>query len=801
MDALIRDFRYGLRLLRKSPAFALITIATLALGIGANTAIYSIVDSVLIRPLPYDEPDRVVMVWEDASDIGFTRNTPAPANYFSWKAMNRVFADMAATRSGSANLTIDGPPEQIVGRRVTANFFSLLGVQPAAGRTFTEDEDRSGAPVTVISYGLWQRRYAGNANVIGRDILMNGSRRTIIGVMPRSFVFRNRDIDFWNPIQFTPAEIAQRGSHYLNVVARLTPGVTLERASEDMRDVAGRLTREYPDTNSNVGAVVVPVKEDFLGDTSVQLIVLLAAAGCVLLIACANVASLLLSRALSRSTEIAVRAAIGATRARLVRQMVVEVMILAAAGGALGVALALPAMRGLAMLVPNTVAAPQISALDPKILGFAVVLAIATGILFSIMPAMQTARASLNTMLQHGGRSAIGGRAFARDALVVTQIAVALVLLVGAGLLIRTLANLRGIDIGFTTDRLLTLRTTLPVPKYGDPIDRVAFYERVTAGVRTLPAVESAAYVSTLPFLSIGNTTGYRVEGHVPAPGQDVLYRVGTSDYLKTIGAELVEGRLPDERDGRDAPLVLVVNETFARRYWPNERAVGRRVSTGGSDAPWRTIIGVVKDVRERGYELETKPGAYVVYAQAPATGFQPEYLVVRTNGDPISVAPAVRRVISELDPEQPVSTIRSMEQIVDMNVIDRTAQTTLLSTFAALALLLACLGLYGVLSYAVAQRTREIGVRLALGATAGEIARVVVGRGLALTAAGLTAGLALAWAATRTMQSLLVGIDAGDAATFTGVLGLLIIVALGACSVPALRAARVDPVRVLRQE
>lgn len=527
MDALLGDLRYGLRLLRKSPVFALITIGTLALGIGANTAIYSIVDSVLVRPLPYGDPDRIVMVWEDASHIGFTRNTPAPANYFSWKAMNHVFADMAATRGASANLTMDGPPEQIAGRRVTANFFALLGVEPVAGRTFTEDEDRSGAPVTVISYGLWQRRYAGNPNVIGSDIVMNGSRRTIVGVMPRSFVFRNRDIDFWNPISFTPAESAQRGSHYLNVVARLAPGAALQRARDDMRDIAARLTREYPDTNTNVGASVVPIKEDLLGDTSLQLIVLLAAAGCVLLIACANVASLLLSRALSRSTEIAVRSAIGATRARLVRQMLVEAMILAFAGGALGVALAPAAMRGLAIMVPNSVAAPQISSLDPRLLGFAFVLAIATGFLFSVMPALQTARASLNQVLQRGGRAGIGGRAFTRDALVVAQIAVALVLLVGAGLLIRTLA----------------------------------------------------------------------------------------------------------------------------------------------------------------------------------------------------------------------------------------------------------------------------------LGATAGEIARVVVGRGLALTGLGLTAGLALAWMATRTMRSLLVGVGATDTATVSGVLGLLLVVALIACSLPAMRAARVDPVRVLRQE
>jgi putative ABC transport system permease protein len=797
---LITDLRYGLRLLRRSPVFAVVTMGTLALGIGATTAIYSIVESVVRRPLPYRDPERVVMVWEDSSYVGFPRNTPAPANYFSWKEMNRVFEDIAATRGASANLTTGGPPEQVIGRRVTSNFFSVLGVQPVVGRTFTEEENRSGAPVTLISYGLWQRRYAGDPSVVGTDIMMSGSRRRVIGVMPRGFVFRSRDVDFWNPIQFTPAEQAQRGSHYLNVVARLAPGVTLERANDDMRNVAARLAREYPDTNRQVGALVVPVKEDALGDTRLQFIVLLAAAGCVLLIACANIASLLLSRALGRSREMAVRAAIGATRGRLVRQMLVEAMILAIGGGALGVALAPAGVRVLRTMVPTSVPAPETSAFDPGVLGFTLLLSLAAGILFSIVPALQTARGSLSRALQHGGRADIGGRALPRDLLVVAQIAVALVLLVGAGLLVRTLANLRGIDLGFRPDRLLTMQTTLPVPRYADPTARLAFYNRVVAGVRELPGIESAAYVSTLPFLSIGNTTGYIIEGVQPVEGQDALYRVATPDYLRTIGAELLDGRLPDERDGRDAPPVVVLNATFARLYWPDRSAVGRRVRFGGENAPWRTVIGVVKDVRERGYELQMKPGAYVTYAQV-LTSWLPEWLVVRTSTDPASLASAVRGVVARVDPEQPVSAVRTMEEIVALNVVDRTGQTTLLSVFAALALLLACLGLFGVLSYAVTQRMREIGVRLALGATAAGIARLVIGHGLALTGAGLAVGLALSWAFARTMRSLLYGIGTGDPASFGAGVGVLALVALGACALPALRAARVDPIRVLRQD
>lgn len=800
MDALAADLRYGLRLIRKSPAFSLVTIATLALGIGANAAIYAIVDAVLVRPLPFHDPDRLVMVWEDASHVSFPRNTPAPANYFSWKAMNRVFSDMAAARGAVANLTAGGPPEQILGRRVTANFFAVLGVAPIAGRTFTEDEDRSGAPVAVISYRLWQRRYSGSPEVIGSDILMNGSRRTVIGVMPATFMFRNRDHDFWTPMSFTPAEMAQRDSHYLWVVARLAPGVTVERAGEDMHGVAARLAREYPESNARIGSVVVPLKEDLLGDASLQLVVLLAAAACVLLVACANVAGILLSRGLARRREMAVRAAVGATSMRLARQMIVEGTLLALAGGALGVALAPAAIRLLRAIVPDTVAAPQTSVLDPRLLGFALVLACMTGILFSLVPALQTARTSLTQALQQGGRAAVGGRAFARDSLVVAQIAVALVLLAGAGLLIRTLANLTSIDVGFRSNHLLTLRTTLPVPKYADPSARLTFYDRVIAGVRELPGVENAAYISMLPFLSAGNTTGYRVEGREPARGQDVLYRIGTPDYLKTIRAELIEGRLPDHRDGRDSPWIVVINETFRRLHWPNESALGRRVQFNSGAPRWRTVVGVVKDVRERGYELDMKPAAYVLYAQV-LTAWAPESLVVRTTVDPASVASGVRRVIGDVDPEQPVSAVRTMDEIVNLDVADRASQATLLGAFAGLALLLCCLGLYGVLSYAVSQRTREIGVRLALGASTRGVARLVIGRGLALTAIGLAIGLALAWMTTRAMRSLLVGVSATDATTFGGGVGLLLLIAFAACSLPALRAARVDPIQVLRQE
>jgi putative ABC transport system permease protein len=800
MDGLISDLRYGLRVLRASPVFAFVTVATLALGIGANTAIFSVVDSVLIRPLPFADPDRVVMVWEDASYVSFPRNTPAPANYYSWKELNRAFTDIAATRGVSANLTTDGQPEQVLGRGVTSNFFSVLGVPPMLGRTFTEDEDKTAAQVTLISYGLWQRRYAGNPAIVGSEITMNGSKRTVIGVMPRGFVFRNRNIDYWVPIQFTPQQVQQRNSHYLNVVARLKPDVTLARAREDMNDVADRLKRDFPASNAQIGAAVVPVKDDALGNTRLELIVLLAASGCVLLIACANIASLLLSRAMSRRSEMAVRAAIGATSGRLIRQMLAEAMILALAGGALGLALAPVGIAVLDAMVPSTIPAPQRAAIDPMLIGFTLLVSAATAVVFGLVPAVHAARATINDTLQRGGRSGIDSRGRTRDALVVAQVAVALVLLVGAGLLLRTLVNLRGTDLGFSPDHMLTLRTTLPAAKYQDPSARLAFYTRVVDGVRALPGVEHAAYVSTLPFQSIGNTNSYRIEGREPVPGQDSLFRAATADYLKTLGVELVEGRMFDERDGRDAPPVVVVNETFARLNFGGESALGHRVSYGATDAPYRTIVGVVKDVRERGYEPEMKAGTYSPYAQWVESWF-PEYLAVRTSGDPTALVPGVRRIVSDIDPDQPISSIQTMDDILDLNVVDRTQQATLVGAFAGLALLLASLGLYAVLSYGVAQRRREIGLRIALGANSGSVVGMILKRGIALTLGGLAVGLGLAWAAARAMSALLFGIGANDPATLIGVIGLLLLIAVAASCLPALRAARVDPMEALRQD
>jgi putative ABC transport system permease protein len=803
MDSVIADLRYGLRLLWRSPGFTLVTVLTLALGIGANTAIFSTVDAVLLRALPFGDPNALVMVWEDASFAGFPRNTPAPANYADWKARAQVFTDMAATRGSQGNLTADGPPERVLGRAVTANFFGVLQVAPILGRTFTDEEDRADAPIVVISYGLWQRRYGGDPSVVSRTLTMNGLKRTIIGVMPRGFAFRDREIDYWVPMYFTPQRISQRTSHYLNVVARMKPGVTVAQARADMMTINAQIAAEHPESR-RLGIVVVPIDQELIGDTRIQLLVLMGAAGCVLLIACANLASLLLSRAVGRRGELGIRAALGAGRARLVRQLLLEGILLSLAGGVLGLLLAPAGISIVARLVPIGLAAFSPSILDGRLLLFTLALALATGVAFSIVPAAQASSRSLTDALQQATRGSVGQRSrFARDGLVVLQVAAALVLLVAAGLMVRTLANLRAIDVGFRADHLLTLHTLLPQQKYRDGVARLAFYERVLERVRAIPGVQRAAYGFSPPFLSAGNTIGYTIEGHEPVPGDpgDALLRPGTADYLTTLGAQLVEGRLPDERDGPDAAPIAVINDTFARLYWPGESALGHRIRIGAPGTRWYTIAGVIRDLRERGYQPSLKPALYLSYAQAPDTWGIPEYLVMRTTTDPVSVAAAARQAVSAVDPEQPISSVRTMEDIIEIDVEDRRQQAMLLGAFAALALLLAAVGLYGVLSYAVTQRSREIGLRIALGATRGDVLRLVVGRGAALTAIGLACGAAGAWGTTRALTNLLYGVTPTDPETFGGVTLVLAGVGLAACIVPALRASRLSPLEVLRDE
>lgn len=804
---LLADVRYALRLLRKAPVFAIAAIGTLALGIGANTTIFSLVQTMLLQPLPYQNPGEVVMVWEDRTAAGFPRNTPAPANYLDWRAMNRSFTDMAATAFAFANLTGDGAPEVVLGRRVTTNFFSVLGVQPMLGRDFTAADDTSGARMVVISHALWQRRYGGDPGIVGRTISMSVERvgdvkHEVIGVAPPSFVFLSRDIDYWVPMQFSPEEAATRGNHYLNVVARLKPGVSVEAAGSDMRAVAKRLSEQYPETNRDFGeAVVVPIREQVLGDTRIQVIALMIAAAAIVLIACANLASLLLARASVRRGEYAVRLSLGATRGRLARQVLVEALCLSIAGGVLGLAIPTLTTAFVERIVPVGLQAFTVSLMDWRLLMFAGALSIATGLLFSIGPALQSAHASTADVLQQHARGTAGGRSrWFRDGLVVLQVAATVVLLVAAGLMLRTLANLSAIDRGFDANNLLTMQVPL-MPKYADPIKRPPFYERIITGVRQLPGVQGAAFGSTLPFQSSGNTRFFSVEGRERLAGEepDALFRIGTADYLRALGVKPIEGRLLDARDGADAPRAIVINETLARRFMPGQSALGRRIRFDPTEE-WFTVVGVVKDVLERGYQQDSKAGVYVTQAQGPRF-FPTVNLIVRVEGDPLGYAPAVQQIIRAVDPEQPIRLIRPMTEVIALTVGDRSQQTTLLVVFGALGLLIASLGLYGLLAQTVSARGREIGIRMALGATWRGVMQMVMSRGIVLTGAGVGIGAVLAWSVTRGMETLLYGVTAADPMTFGLVAGLLAAVSAVACAIPAVRAARVDPMLVLRDQ
>ena len=794
--------RSAFRQMKRNPGFFAIALAALALGIGANTAIFSAVEGVLLRPLPYDDPSRLVMVWEDASYVGFAHNTPAAANYVDWRSQNQVFTDMVALRYSNAAFTGDQAPEEALGRRVTPNFFDVLGVQPALGRPFTAEEDAAKRKVVVLSHAFWQRRFGGNSSIVGRSVLMDGEATTVVGVMPRGFFFPDHQTDYWEPASFTPEDLARRTRHNLEVIARMKPRVTVARAQHDMDVIAKRLQQQYPDSNTNVGAVVVPIREEFAGDTATGLWVLQIAAILVLLIACSNLANLLLARAAGRRREIAVRIALGASRGQIGAQLLTESLLLSVGGGVSGLLVGRLCWSVFENLVPSQVSGNGF-ALNAPVLLFTATVSILAGVIFGLVPALRATDVSLQESLKEGVRTgeSRGGMRL-RDTLVVAQFAMAFALLVGAALMIETLWNLRRVDLGFRPDHLLTMGIPLPNTKYNSNEKLRAFYRDVLDRARTLPGVKNVGFGSDAPFTSIGDTEGYVIEGAAPLlPGQDndALYREVTAGYLETIGGTLEEGRLLEDRDIESSQPVVVINEFLAKRHWPGQDPVGKRLKLSGSKEPWRTVVGVVKDIRERGLLLDMKPAVYVPVNQVDRPGA--DYLIVRTAQDPASMVNVVRSAVWAVDVDRPVAFIRTMDQLMEENVADRERPMTLLGIFAGLALVLACLGVYGVLAYSVAQRTREIGVRMALGARPLDVTSMILGRGLKLSAIGLVAGAALAGVLGILLRSLLFGVTPAAPLVYGGTAATLIIVALAACVIPAQRAARIDPVVALRDE
>ncbi|MCA1577498.1 MAG: ABC transporter permease [Acidobacteria bacterium] len=807
METLIKDIRYGVRGLWKRPGFTAVAVLTLALGIGANTAIFSVVNAVLLKPLQFRDPDRLVMIWEDATFAGFPRNTPAPANYVDWKTQTQSFEDMAASAESTFNLTGDGDPERVTAYKVTANFFPLFGVPPALGRGFTADDDRPGAQkVAVLSHALWQTRYGSDPQIVNRDIQLNGEKYTVVGVMPAGFQFFESDVRLWVPLALDAEGFGNRGGHYLKVVARMKPGITMDQAQADLAGVMARIGKDHPQQtfDGKLGAFVMPLREQLTGDVRSSLVVLLVAVACVLLIACANVAGLLLARAVARRREIALRLALGASRPRVVRQLLTESLLLAAAAGIIGSILAYWSFAFLQKLIPEQMALLTSLTLDTRILLFTLLISMVTGVIFGLVPALQSAKVDLNEALKQSTRVTSTGRL--RSTLIVFEVALSLVLLVGAGLLIQTLFQLFNQYSVLQPEQVLTMRTVLPQTKYREPQQRQAFYEQVLDRVEHLPGVVAAGYTTSIPLVWKGGTSGFVPEGiTTPIPGMayDANHREVSANYLQAMNIPLRHGRYFDKRDNENSMRVAIINETMARQYWPGQNVLGRRFNIGDpNDGEWMEIIGIVADVRQMGLDEPVKAEMYLPYRQVTDwPGFVPRALAIRTSGDTSNVVGAVRQIIREVDPDQPISNIATMSEVLGVEAEQRRMGMIMLAAFAGLALLLASLGIYGVLAYFVTQHTNEIGVRIALGANRSNILALVLKKGMGLTLLGVAIGLAAAFALTRLMSSLLFGVKAFDPLTFVAVPLLLTTVALLACWIPARRATKVDPMVALRYE
>lgn len=816
MERLWQDLRFSVRMLVKNPGFTAVAMITLALGIGANTAIFSIVNGVLLRPLPYDDPDGLIMVWGDSVKTNLHEYPISIPDLTDLQNENHVADQMASYAYQDFNLTGSGDPEQIKGTYVSANFFSVLGVRPARGRTFLPEDGRPGAErVVVLSYGLWTRRFGGDQTLVGKTITLNGGSFTVIGVAPARFQSPNKGDELWATLSFDggdrlrlpptagPDAVTNRSNRFLFVFARLKHGVTVKQARADLLIIASNLEREYPNTNGGSSVNVVPLRDKIVGRMQAALMVLLAAVGFVALIACANVANLLLARATARQKEIAIRAALGATRRRLVAQLLIESLLLGVLGGVLGLALAFGGIKLLLALNPSNIPRIEEIRIDVIVLAFTLALSVLTGLLFGLVPAIQGSKSDLNDVIREGSRGSTAGarQNRARSLLVIAEVALAELLLIGAGLMIKSFWSLEKVPVGFNPDGALTMQLSLPSSHYSEPKQFREFCEQVVERVETLPGVEAAGASTTLPLTDSKITFRFTVEGRVPATPEERLradFKAVTPGYFRAMGIRLRDGRYFTNHDREDSPPVVIIGRTLASRYWPGQNPLGKRMTIPSAGGGAREVIGVVDDVKQSSLDEVTEPEMYVPFLQKPFSFFA---LAVRAKLDPASLTSAVRSQIAAIDKNQPIYDVIPLDQIVSNSLSQAKINTLLLFVFAALALLLASVGIYGVMNYTVTQRTHEIGIRMALGANAGNMIRLIVGKAGLLAFAGVVTGLVAAFALTRLLEGLLYGVQPRDLMIFAGVTVLLSGVSLISSYLPALRATRVEPMECLRYE